>query len=93
MLTQEHELYQNYGRSFSNVTLYSFINDIEAHALCQSITITDQKAAIYIKKSFSFCQYCENFPGSKFHQDEYFRLVKCKLLVAADNQICSPCSL
>ena len=31
-------------------------------------------------------------PGSTFHQDEYFRSVKCKLLVAADNQICSPCS-
>ena len=55
------------------------------------------KKLLYIKKhvipkSFSFHQYCENLSGPRFHQDEYFRSVKCKLLVAADNQICSPCS-
>ena len=88
MLTEEHELYQNNV----NVTLCYFINDIEAHVLCQGITIPDQNAAIYIKKhvipkSFSFRQYCENLPGSRFHQDEYFRSVKCKLLVPADNDM------
>ena len=53
MLTEEHELYQNYGRSFSYVyvTLSSFINDIEAHVVCQGITIPDQNATIYIKKT------------------------------------------
>ena len=66
-----NSLYQNYGRSLSNVTLSSFINDIEAHVLCQGITIPVQKAAIYTKKhvilkSFSFRKYCENLHNFMF---------------------------
>ena len=83
-----------YSRSFSHVTLSSFINDIEEYVLCQGITLPDQNAAIYIKKhvipkSFSFPEYCEKSVGSRFTQVEYFR----SLLVAAnDNNICSPCN-
>ena len=98
MLTDGHELYQEYSRSFSHVTLSSFINDIEEYVLCQGITSPDQNAAIYIKKhvipkSFSFPEYSEKSAGSRFTQVEYFRSIKCEHLVAAnDNNICSPCN-
>ena len=95
MLTDDHELYKKYERSFANSTLSDFIQDIEQYILCEGVTIPDPKISANIQKhvipkTFSFLEFL-NQPMSRVHQDEFSRSMDCLLLIN-NNKSCLKCS-
>ena len=86
MLTEEHKLYKTYSMLFSLVTLFSFINDIEAHVLCQGITWSK---SYYLYKETCYSKYFDNLPRLNISSRWIFLFIKFKRLVAANNQVSS----
>ena len=95
LLTDDHDLYMKYERSFINVTLSNFIQEIEQSFLCKGIDIPDVKAAALIQrhvipKKFSFAKFQQSSSQTRFFQDEFLRSGNCPLLLSGKNQ-CSSC--
>ena len=97
MLTEDHELYSTYDRSFLNVTLSNFINHLMQFNLCNGIATPDpgkvldfQKHVIPKKFDYVASQKLSNKPRK--WQDEYFRSNHCKILNhSSTSQVCSSC--
>ena len=100
MLNEDHELYAMYNRSFLNVTLSNFIQQLENYVLCDGIITPDPNKEHsfqkhIIPKVFEYCDYQQLQFKPRLHQDEYYRSITCKLLLTGINptekNICSPC--
>ena len=99
MLTEDHELYVMHNRSFLNVTLSNFIQRLENYVLCDGITTPDPNKECsfqkhVIPKIFNYSEYQQSQFKPRSHQDEYYRSIKCKLLVTgnpSEKNTCSPC--
>ena len=54
MLTEDHDLYTKYERSCGNVTLTSFIQELQQYFFCNGIDIPDSSAATFFQRHFLF---------------------------------------
>ena len=95
MLTEDHDLYGKYERSFANVTLSNLIQEIEQSLLCKGIGIPDPKATAslqrhVIPRKFSYLEFQQSSSPRRFLQDEFLRAGNCPLLISGKNQ-CSSC--
>ena len=98
MLSEDHELYSQYDRSFLNVTLSNFINDLDKLILCDGIATADLSRELnfqkhVIPKRFNFSHYQQLLFKPRSHQDEYYRSDKCKLLLSNHSTSNISCSL
>ena len=99
MLSDDHELYSNYNRSFLNVTLSNFISHLNQFNLCNGLTTPDPSKELnfqkhVIPKTFNYSNYQQLLFKPRTHQDEYYRSNNCKLLLSnqsSSESICSFC--
>ena len=78
MLTEDHDLYGKYERSFANVTLSNLIQEIEQSLMCKGIDIPDPKATASVQRhviprKFSYLEFQQSSSPRRFLQDEFLR--------------------
>ena len=95
MLTEDHDLYGKYERSFANVTLSSLIQEIEQSLFCKGVDIPDPNTTASVQRhviprKFSYHEFQQSSSPKRFLQDEFLRSGNCPLLIFGKNQ-CSSC--
>ena len=71
MLTEDHDIYDKYERSFANVSLTSIIQELQQYTFCNGIDIPDSSVAFQrhvIPRKFFFLQYQDSSPQSRYNQ-------------------------
>ena len=98
MLSEDHEIYAMYGRSFSNVTLSNFLHQLKELTFCNGISVPDSSKELncqkhVLPKKFDYNAYqIMEFKPCLF-QDEYYHSNSCEVLVKPGIYSCSQCHL
>ena len=92
MLSEDHELYSMYDRSFFYVTLSNFISHMNQFNLCDGVTTPDPSKETHfqkhvIPKTFNYSDYKQLLFKPRTHQDEYYRSNNCKLFLVINHLV------
>ena len=96
MLTEDHEIYSLYERSFLNVTLSNFIHQLKEFILCNSITVPDSSKELncqihVLPKKFNYNDYQLTECKPRLCQDEYYHSSTCEVLIKPGKNSCAHC--
>ena len=95
MLSQNHELYSKFNKSFHNVNFSNFAAYVRQFILCKCISTPDPEKLLTCQKHvspkfFNYRKYLEASFKTNVHQDELFRSNSCAILF--DQNFSTSCS-
>ena len=96
MLSDDHELYSIFKRSFENVTLSNFILKLNEYDICKGIDVPDPKKYFstqihVLSKVFDYNDYQLLQFKPRLCQDVYYRSNICKVMIKSDKKSCLHC--
>ncbi|XP_047135769.1 uncharacterized protein LOC124812779 [Hydra vulgaris] len=99
ILSEDHDLYKQFSRSFLNVTLSTFTFLLEHYELCKGIEVPNISKELQfqkhvIPKKFNYHDYQQLAFKPHLNQDQYFRSNNCRLLLNKDDiNTCADCRI
>ena len=96
MLTEDHEIYSMYERSFLNVTLSNFIHQLKEFILCNGITVPESSKELncqihVLPQKINYNDYQLTECKPRLCQDEYYHSSTCKVLIKPGKNSCAHC--